>query len=693
MSNTKYSIEALTSLVSVGLGVTYTDEQLQFIYNLNAPMICFASPGTGKTASAVAGLLLAESYHEIPGDNIYALSFTRMATGELRVRHDQACRKMGMKQTVHFQTLHKLCRQILKENISYLGCEKLSDGDGMTMEERCNMLLECAKDNQIKLSPYKVWSTAMAISNLNSSLVFDEAHVSSKKCFKDTGLSIEDFTLLRHLMYQYSILAENIQVSDIMIYTLELLLKNPEVMKKVRTKIQLMLVDEAQDLSLLQLSIIGMLSDNAILIGDMKQQIYAFNGACQEIVEQYYKLFPNARTVEFNQSFRCADAIAAFATPIILPNEVGGKDFKGAMPGGKVIIEDKIDVPGVCCRIRDEFVNNGHIFPRGLLFLARTNYSLVPLIDQFYKLGVPVQVNDYEPVNRMPMLKELCEIIDLAGSPRDCSKVGALKYLIPEFAYYKYLPDNPIYQIMVNNGIGLFQIQYHFENEFVGNRAMSLLLDVQEMLGRGAAMTEIINKLWPMFCESYANKKARSLEQKPLYYVRQAEPILRDSNFNQVISNEANKVKTINDSNNRRLGVRCYTFHAAKGLEDDIVYIIDADASIIPNDKKLNELVQADCAVEVAREIRNERALCYVAVTRARHEVHIQYNTELAAILRTPLTDNKVRGMRDDGLIEFDDNLTPEYESDTYASYDRLYKRFKADYNDREAFLQFTEEE
>ena len=108
--------------------------------------------------------------------------------------------------------------------------------------------------------------------------------------------------------------------------------------------------------------------------------------------------------------------------------------------------------------------------------------------------------------------------------------------------------------------------------------------------------------------------------------------------------------------------MRCYTFHAAKGLEDDIVYMIDCDDFCIPNVRKLEEMVRKHCEMDVAREIRNERSLIYVACTRAKDELHIHYNDKLSSI------------------------LTPNNE---YLAYDMMYENFKPNYLDVEVFQEF----
>ena len=114
--------DAFITKMEVYLKSQYTEEQKNLIKAFGSnPVFCFADPGTGKTHTAIAGLLDAELFKGISGSNIYALSFTNMATGELAVRHTRACSALGIQQTVNFQTLHRLCREILADNYRKLG--------------------------------------------------------------------------------------------------------------------------------------------------------------------------------------------------------------------------------------------------------------------------------------------------------------------------------------------------------------------------------------------------------------------------------------------------------------------------------------------------------------------------------------------------------------------------------------------
>lgn len=658
------SADAILTLLSSKLKMDYTDEQREFAKDFTKSRICFADPGTGKTATAVTGLLMAELFHRVPGKNIYALSFTRIATVELGTRHLRACERLGIKQYVNFQTLHGLCTEILRKNFRYLDMDSYKVQSDEDYEFTVKVLENVAESNNVDIPPWKYRTIINAIRTLNSALVFDKEHVESKSVFKDCGVPFELFTKFRKRLYTFSRNMDTIPVSNILLYTLELLSEHPEISEEFKKRCRLFLVDEAQDLSLLQLKLISLLSDTVVLIGDLKQQIYAFNGACQEIVDQYHKLYPDAETYSLTQSFRCKEAIAKYATPLILANSVGGENFKGVSGGGEVEVTSDVSLSELCDRIRDEFVGNSNVFPRSILFLFRNNYSAIPIAEELFQRRVPFRVNKYTGAHTMPVIKELCELVELAQNPTTMSNAWALRYLIPEFRGYRNYMELPIVKVAEEVGCSLFDVNYAFKNEVVGDRVMATLMEVRDMILSNAPMSQLFNKLWILFNHIYLKDREKFLEYSPDFYIRLVSSLVKAKTYRQFLTDEVKKQQFIQDNEDRRLGVRCYTCHAAKGIEADSVYVLDADSRVIPNMRKIENMIDRGCNMDAAREIRNERALVYVASTRAKNDLHVYYSEAYG--LSSLFT----------GVNEF-------------TTMDEYYKQHKLVYEDVEAFKEF----
>lgn len=656
------SLDTFLNDLSARVGVQYTDEQKAFMRDFTSPIISFSSPGTGKTKSAIGGLLTAELYHQVPGNQIYALSFTNMSTGELMVRHKQDCEKVGIKQTVNFQTLHSLCSSILKANYKLLGIGKLAVVDTIPIEEQAELLMNISKDRGISLHPWQIRPFINAVRSLNSSLVFDRSHVESKYAFKQCKMPYEDFTLLRKFLYIYTKMTDTLQVQDILLYTLELLLSHPEVSADFKAKCKILLVDEFQDLSLLQLRIISLLSDTVIAIGDIKQQIYAFNGACQEIVGEFKKYFPTARELNLNKSFRCADAIVDYGKMIIHPNDMQEQDFIGTGKDGSVNITPDLSLASICDTIEQQYRENRNTFPRDILFLFRNNYSATPIAEELFKRKVPFRVNKYQATNQIPVIREMCAVVELAANPQNLQNLYALRYILPEQKDYKDFIKSPIYKVCSKEGCSLFEAPYNFRDAMAARQAMEMLLSVKDMLSKQRPMREILNAIYPLFNEVYLIDREPYLEMPSSYYLNMARSVVQSKTYYAFIQDEMAKLQVIQDSNARRHGVRCYTFHASKGLEADDVYILDADENVVPNTHKLDVMEKAGCVMEKAREIRNERSLLFVAATRAKENLIITYNGVKTSML-TPMN--------------------------AFESYDKLYTQFQLAYPDVEAFEEF----
>lgn len=665
--------EAFITTLMAKLYTEYTDEQKQLITKFGSgPVFCFASPGTGKTHTAVPGLLFAELYKQIPGDMIYAMSFTNLATGELMARHARACEKLGCAKTVHFSTLHSLCSRILSENYAKLGMTTFNKVSKLTMAQSYNLVEQSCVEWGYSIEPKAIRNVIRACASLNSALIFDEDAVKSKMDFKECHVEYWLFDKIRGLLFSYSLLTESINVSDIMLYTLLLMERFPEVSTQFKAKCKLMLIDEAQDLSLLHLRIISMLTDNPVFIGDMKQQIYAFNGACQEIVQAFFKLYPNATETKLTQSFRCKNEIAEHATKIILHNNIGGEDFCGNGDGGKVRIrcaESDVDSPfsleSICKGLQQDYLANNKKFTKDYLFLFRNNSSAVPIVEELYKQNLPFRVNRYQPAYEVPVIKEMCEILRLCESPNSVDNIPAMRYLIPEFRAYHDLKQHPFYKICLKTGQSVFDINYQFKNPGEASDAMNVMLRLRDMMLDGATVGALFNAMWRIYEEMWVKPNAWKLEAEVDYYIGSVKPLTLNKTYTEFIQDEIKKMAVIKDSIRYERGVRCYTMHASKGLEADIVYILDADEGLIPNDRKLTRMVKNKCDMDAARAVREERSLCYVACTRAKEELHIIYNDKPSSVL---IGEN------------------------AYQEFDQIYSYYSVTGDDIRAFTKFGEE-
>lgn len=642
----------------------FTSEQIAIIENFNKPLIVWADPGTGKTSTIVAGLFTAIDMHKIHPKNITALSFTRVATHELKSKFEVVAKRMRLPvPEVEFRTIHSLSLKIITDNYSLLGMTDKPKVVNSNFKSQVELVEAISKDYSLSLDGYEINNISKAISSLNSSLIFDEQSVLNRSVFKKLKTSYENFTYIRYKIHLSNIRRNIVPRGDTCLYALEVLAKNPSLSYKYKDEIKLLVVDESQDMSLLQLYLMNLITDNLIIIGDLKQQIYAFNGACPDVVKRYSELYPTHLKLPLTQSFRCGQEIVDFATKIIIPNKIGGEDFKG-VPNRNSIVEIKksLNYTKVLHDLNKRYIENNNVLPVEIIFASRNNITLIPIIDALYELKLPARIIDYVSVAQLPVINDLVKLVELALCPHVIDNGLILNKIIPEFRLNKTY-DNNLMKIARKDGVSLLQVNYKFREDALCSKLMSDLLEVSEENLKGASTSTLFNIIWRSYCSLYLDYHKRYLEQSPTYYTGLVSSIIQKNKFRDFLYRENDKQEYFERCDRMGNGVRCFTFHASKGMEADWVYLFDVDDFIIPNGKYLDQQIKDNCELEAAIALRNERNLLYVACTRARSELYLSYNEKLS------------------------DLITGET---SYSYLDKIYETSKTEFDEIPKFLEFT---
>lgn len=644
--------------ISARLGKVLTDEQMEFAANFVDPTVSFSNPGTGKSYATVVGLIYAQTYKGIRGAKINAMSFTREATAELAARYTKACKELKIMPTVKFATFHSLCLRIIKEEMPGMTptSEVKLEEDLPAIEAYLEKVGYPAKDRNYSKK------VLAAIDKLNSSLAFDNLNVERSSVFKVLDLPIDVFQDLRVEWFIYQKGKRKIPQGDLPLFALYCLCNNPELQKKYKEEFRIMVVDEFQDMSLLNLKVLSLIASNLVAIGDMKQQIYAFNGASQQIVDEYLKVYPNAKQVPLTQSFRCKDNISIYATSVVRRNFPDVERFKGISEGGNIIVESskKVDLVELVQKFGKE-QESRETEGRESMVLFRNNVSAIPLAEELFRQRVNFRMPKFVPIYNMPIFRDLCTLAEAARNPYSVDKVINAFKLFPEF---KYVDNNPIVQEMIKTGRGLFQITKNYEfTQDSSEYLMARLVQVRDALIKNDTAAHIFNILLPVYSKFVINNQWWRFPREKEYYFDLVRGIVESKSYEQMFNDELAKVKFIKESEYGSTGVRCYTVHSAKGLEADDVYLLDADEGVFPNDSEIGKLCDLECEYEAARDIRNERNLLYVAVTRAKENVFIFYNSSVTPLLSEPL-DNK------------------------YNTFDVVYRTSEKNYDDVRAFEQ-----
>lgn len=614
-------------LIEHSMGKPLTDEQRALASNFNRDIISFSNPGTGKTHTLMAGIIMAQKYHKIPGSRILCMSYTNATTIEMEGRYKELCYKMRQPNVVPFKTFHSFTREMLQDVFTSMQVISKTEGQAPIEDMQGyfkDLQLEIPCNDRYALSIIRV------INELNGAFVFDERNIKKRFSFKQLGMPIEDFNKLRKQWFYRGIMLDQITQGEIPLYCLYALMSNPEVGEKWRGKYDIVIIDEFQDMSPVNLQILSRVAKNLVVVGDMKQQIYTYNGACPEIVDMFYRIKPDAISRNLTKSFRCSKVIADFATSIIKPNYKEVETFEGFSGGPDVQFVDRRNIDWLSVI---EKVDTKNL--QDFLILYRNNASTIPLIDALYAKNIPFRCSKFKKVMEIPVLESMCKLVDAAWNPSNEKVVREALALFPEFRRDSY--NIPVISAMRSSGKSLFDVNYKYTEDSSYNlisamRAAQRSISLNETAGKTIMQVRAVYDKYILPAEFW--KLGTNNE---LYYLNMAAPIANMMTYPKMSLREQNKADKEMECSKSNIGLRCYTMHSSKGLEAETVYILDCNEGLLPNSGQLEKRIKADCLYEAAVMVRSERNVLYVAATRAKKNLIVSYSdSSLTRLITEP---------------------------------------------------------
>lgn len=620
-------------VLSAYMGSPLTEEQKEFASDFTKNTVSFSDPGTGKTHSTIAGIIMAQTVHGIPGDKIHCMSFTNAAVSEIRARYEKLCKRCVMSPTAKFSTFHSLSNAIMKEAYPRMTI-KQAINPKTDLPQFVRIMDELGVGNGDYAYAKRV---LYAINDLNSSLTFDEHNVAESYRYHSLNIGMEEFQQLRKRWFVNRLTLNTITQGDIPLYCLYALMAYPNIGQAWKGKYKIMVVDEFQDLSLLHLKILSVIAETLVVIGDIKQQIYGFNGACPQIIDEYLKMYPDARHCPLSKSFRCKDEIVKFATKIIEPNKMSFTEFKGVGPGGSVGLYSRreMDWSDIIKTIDDDIKKNTIYGARNTLFLYRNNASATPVIEELYRYKIPFRCTKFKKVMDLPIFSDLCIMADVASDPYNLDFAEKLFRLIPEYSRIPMGQDPVPLQIMKQTHKDVFTIPYDWSNPET-KEIMYAVRRAQIAMQQGKSASIVLNYCLQGYEKYIIKGEWWRFDMDKEFYINLVAPLTVNKSYRQMCADEWEKQKINQQCIAAGSGVRCYTMHASKGLEADDVYILDAEDGMFPNEKEMTRMTEAGCSYEASCRLRDERNLLFVACTRAKEKLVISYSGEPTELLVSP---------------------------------------------------------
>ena len=589
--------------------INYSSNQKKAIEHVAGPLMVLAGPGSGKTFVITHRIKYLIEGSGINPAHILVVTFSRAAAKEMKDRFE----KLQGKSYVTFGTFHSVFFSILKTAYGFSAEQIASD------ELRYTLIKELIKKNEIVNEDINTLSGNL----LNEIALIKQDNINIKNYYSNS-IASDTFKKL-YKEYEAELETRNkLDFEDMLSLTYELLSERKDILTAVQNRYQYILVDEFQDINFLQYNIIKLMAgkkQNITVVGDDDQSIYRFRGARPEIMLGFERDFRNVSKVFLDINFRSTTQIVDASTKLISFNSKRfPKTFKANNGSGAPVsvIEFKNPFAEVNSIIKDikEYIKAEQDI-NNIAVLYRTNLSPRLLIERMMKNNIPFTIRDSIPnLFEHWVSKDIISYIKLAinlGNKNDLLRISNKPN--------RYISRDSLSSSKANIET-LFD--YYDDKSYMIKRIIEIREHLRTIknLKPATALRYIRNVVgYDEYIEEYCDMNG--IESDDCYTV------LGD------LENSASEFNTFSDwfvhmeeykeelieagkkSNEDDIGVRLMTFHSSKGLEFDIVYIIDVNEGSVPYKK-----------AKGADEIEEERRMFYVAMTRARHKLFICYCKE-----------------------------------------------------------------
>ncbi len=641
-------------------------EQLQAVLTTQGPLLLLAGAGSGKTTvliHRVANLIRygrGSDSTEVPGwvteedlnflrgyvDHptpegkeyaarlceldpappwtILAITFTNKAAGELKDRLERVLGPQAL--DIWASTFHSACVRILRRDIERLGFP--SSFTIYDTDDSLRVVKDCLKELGMDEKLFPPRSVLGAISKAKDQMQLAEDF--HKEARKSGDFRLEQIARLYTLYQKRLWEAGALDFDDIIFHTVRLLQQDGEVLAYYQNKFRYVLIDEYQDTNHMQYLLASLLAGghkNICVVGDDDQSIYRFRGATIENILSFESQYKNAQCIRLEQNYRSTKTILSAANHVIRRNQgrKGKELWTAGAQGDKVhlytAMNESDEAQYVANTILEHYRQGRRWRDHAVLY--RMNAQSYQLELAFKRTGIPYRViggtRFFDRAEVKDMLAYLCVI----SNPQDDLRLSRI-INVPARGIGATTVERAR-AIAAQEGVSLWQVISQPEGYPALQKAgaklgafTALIRDLQAMSGMDlGAFYEIV-----MERTGYAamlSVKPDVENRTRLENIRELLTSIKgymENTDSPSLAGFLDEIALYTDLDNHdpnEDAVVMMTMHSAKGLEFPVVFVVGMEEGIFPGMRCIGD----------EEEMEEERRLCYVALTRAKEQLHL----------------------------------------------------------------------
>ena len=624
--------------------VTLNDMQELAVYHTDGPLLILAGAGSGKTRVLTHRVAYLIKEKGVEPYQIMAITFTNKAADEMRERIDKLV-GFGADQ-VWVSTFHSACVKILRRFADQVGYK--NDFTIYDADDQKKVMRDIIKMMNLDTKLFKEKGVVAKISDFKNKLmtVSDVRDIATHD-FKERTIS------QIYEEYQRILKKSNaMDFDDLIMKTVELFQKHPEVLEMYQERLKYIMVDEYQDTNMAQFKFVQLLASkyqNICVVGDDDQSIYKFRGADIGNILSFENHFENARVVKLEQNYRSTKNILDAANAVIKNNE-GRKDktlWCDEDRGDKIEVyqaEDGFAEAEMVADTIKEEVDNGRADYNDYAILYRTNAQSRALEEKLMMKNIPYKIIGGQNFYQRREIKDILAYLRIIANPTDdlsvervinVPKRGIGQTTVDKVKAYAREHDINLYEAFlkasevpgINAGTATKIKGFTDMIEELSNMlgpSSELPVEGEELPSSPYSIKDVVDKLIELtgyVAELVAEETDEAdgrienideLVSKVAEYEENAE----QPNLGEFLE-EVSLVSDIDTLDENSSYVVMMTVHSAKGLEYPHIFLCGMEDGLFPSYMTIMS--------EDDEELEEERRLAYVAITRAMKKLTISY--------------------------------------------------------------------
>ena len=634
-------------------------QQMEAVKYYGQALLIGAGAGSGKTrvlTRRIAWLLA----HGFWASSILAITFTNKAAAEMRER--LAALVGPEAEHMWISTFHSACVRILRRDGKEIG---LTSGFSIYDTADCERLVKLISgDLNIDTKRYTPRMLLGKISDCKNSLISWQDQLKSVNCdykpgqrgYQVSAGDVDELVAVMYAEYQYRLaMANAVDFDDLIMRTVELFQRCPQVSEYYRHKFRYIFVDEYQDTNHAQYVLVRELSgiDSGerpdphmrgagrvgpawiTVVGDSDQSIYAFRGADIRNIQDFEQDFPNAKTIMLEQNYRSTQTILDAANAVIARNEnrKPKKLWTALGEGDKIVGYAADNAQQEAGWIANEIArihNEEGVAYRDIAIMYRANAQSRSLEEAMINANLPYQLVGGTKFYERREIKDALAYLQAIVNPAD--NVNVRRILNVPKRGLGVRAEGLVASYADAHGTTFFEAIEHMEQiEGMSTRTTKPLSAFRDMMHELAAFAKD-HDTKPS--EVVAEVLAKSGILEELQRSEDPQDASRVDNLSQLQSVAAEFEQNTPDATlagflettalvadsdqlpgeNEDSGkVTMMTLHTAKGLEYPYVFLTGMEQGTFPHQR----------AMEDTSELAEERRLAYVGITRAKRRLYV----------------------------------------------------------------------